>query len=367
MKKTKTLSNQFKQLIDSVGAETVRLLSDKRLPKINPQSVISTGNLAIDRASSIGGFPRDRIIEIYGNESSGKSTVAAQLAAQFNKEGKYVLYIDFEHAVDIGYFVKLGVRPSLFALSQPMVGEEGTKLALNLAATPECGLVVIDSVAAITTQQELDGELDDANIGATARLMGRFLRKMVPVCSVHNTLLVCINQNRDKIGGFGYGSGNVQPGGRALKFYSSMRIELARTQTNKDKGEATSNSTKAKFVKNKLGHPYKEAEFEIVFGKGADNEGAILEASVTEKIIVKKGRTYSLEGSIIGTSEESAKEVLREDEKLRNELIERIKAKDAEGVEEYVPKEEPKKVEVSDDEDGGAFVVNLRKPKLLDD
>lgn len=362
MKKAKAPKNEFTALVDSIGAETVRLLSDKRLPKISPQSVISTGNIALDRAASIGGFPRDRIIEIYGNESSGKSTVAAQLAAQFNKEGKYVLYIDFEHAVDIGYFVKLGVKRSLFALSQPMVGEEGTKNALLLAATPECGLVVIDSVAAITTQQELDGELDDANIGATARLMGRFLRKMVAICSVHNTLLCCINQNRDKIGGFGFGSNNVQPGGRALKFYSSMRIELARVSTNKDKGEAQSNTTKAKFVKNKLGHPYKEAEFDIVFGKGADNAASLLEISVTEGFITKKGRTYTHEEEVIGTSEESAKEYIEENEAFRDKLFKLIKDKDSGSV-EVLPEQEkkPEAPEVQDDEGGKSFVVKMSR------
>lgn len=333
MKQKTPTKNEFKALIDSVGAETVRLLGDNRLPKINPQLVIPTGNLAIDRASSIGGFPRDRIIEIFGAESSGKTTVAGQIAAQYNKGGEYVLYVDFEHALDIGYFMQLGVNPDLFALMQPTSAEDALKFAIASAGTKPCGLVVIDSVAAITTKQELEGELDDANIGATARLMSRFIRKMAPVCSVNNTLLLCINQIRDKIGGFGYGPTTTQPGGRALKFAASMRIELARTQTNKDKGEAVSNTVKVKFVKNKLGTPYKEHEFEIRFGTGAYNAKTILEVSVTEKIIIKKGRTYSFEEEIIGTSEDQACQVIEEDEALAAKLLDKIKEIDQANVE----------------------------------
>jgi recombination protein RecA len=366
MKKKTKPKNEFLSLIDSLGAETVRLLSDKRLPKINPQSVITSGNLAIDRASSIGGFPKDRIIEIYGNESSGKSTVAGQVVAEFNRQGMYATYIDFEHAVDFDYFIKLGVNPDLTALAQPMSGEDGLKLALATAQVASCGVVVIDSVAAITTKQEMEGELDDANISATARLMGRFLRKASPICSVHNTLMICINQNRDKIGGFGYGSSNVQPGGRALKFYSSMRLELARIGTNKDQGEATSNTTKVKFVKNKLGNPYREAEFDIIFGKGADNIGVILEASVTEKLIIKKGRTYSLEGEILGTSEEDAKACIEENPDIKEKLLKLIREKDTEGVEIIEETEKPiKKASIFDDEDGISFAPKV--PRVLED
>lgn len=318
--------NAFLTLIKTLGAEKVRLLRDDSLEKIAPQLVLSSGNIAIDYASGIGGFPMDRIIEVFGEESTGKSTIAGQYAARVNKKGLYVAYVDFEHAVDVKYFRALGVRPELFALSQPETGEEGLQFAIDAASTPECGLVVIDSVAAIVTNQELNGDLDDSNVGATARLMGRLMRKIKTVCSVHNTTAIFINQNREKIGVM-FGSNKTQPGGKALRFFASMRIELIRTGTNKDQGEAHSNQTKAVFRKNKLGPPYREAEFELVFGKGADNEKALLDFSVTEGIVTKKGRTYSWGETVLGVSEANAIKFLVEDRETYNQIRKELLAK----------------------------------------
>lgn len=346
--------SNFTDLIDTLGSETIRLLSDAKLPKIKPQSIISSGNIAIDVATSVGGYPRDRVVEVYGNESSGKSTLAAEACAEFNKIGLYAAYIDFEHAVDIKYFRALGVKPSLFALSQPQTGEEGLDLAIKLAESPECGIVVIDSIAAIITKQELEGDLDDSNVGATARLMGRFMRKIKTTCSVHNTLLYCINQNRDKIGVM-FGSPNTQPGGRALKFFASMRIEVSRTGTNKDKGEALSNQTKVRVVKNKLGNPYGEAEFEIEFGKGSNKMLALLEASVTEGLIVKKGRIYSYDGKSIATSEEDACQWLKENPeeivKLRRKILKLPEPKPK--IEKEIKLAGPAEVDLQQSEEGG--------------
>lgn len=362
---SKEQKNQFLALLSALGSEKVRLLQDDKLEKIKPQLVLSSGNMAIDYASGIGGFPMDRILEIFGDESTGKSTIAGQYAARVNKKGLYVAYADFEHAVDVKYFRALGVRPDMFALCQPETGEEGLQFVLDAAATPECGLVVVDSVAAIVTNQELNGDLDDANVGATARLMGKMMRKIKTVCSVHNTTAIFINQNREKIGVM-FGSPKTQPGGKALRFFASMRIELIRTGTNKDDGEAHSNKTKVIFRKNKLGPPYREAEFDLIFGKGADNERALLDFSVTEEIVVKKGRTYSYKGEILGIGEDNAVKFLVEDPETYQAIRKELLAK-AQSTETKISVSPPKAktVKISGDEGDNAKPVKM--PGVLRD
>jgi len=336
------MSNYLK-LIQAYGSSEIQLLSNTPDRILQPHETISSGSLAIDIASGIGGWPRNRIIEAFGNESSGKSTLATMACAQFNREGKRATYIDVEHTFDPRYAVALGIKPELFALAQPSCAEDALKMVLDFAATDECGIVVLDSVAGLVTRQELEGELDDANIGATARLMGKCLRKLTAVCRVHNTLALFINQNRDKVGVM-FGSPKTQPGGRALKFFSSIRIEFARVGTNKDKNqdnEAVSNSTKASFIKNKVGPPYRECQFDIVFGEGIDNAKTAVEEGVATGIIQKKGNTFAYKGDVLGIGLKKAADTIKTDPKLykiiRRKILDHYfkieKAQEAETIE----------------------------------
>ena len=293
--------------------------------------------------------------------NSGKSTLALQACAQFNKKDKAAVYIDVEHAVDIDYAKKLGINPKLFSLSQPNSGEEAIEIAVEASQCEDVGIYVLDSVAALMTKQELEGDLDDANIGATARMMGRAMRKLSPSGSVHNTMGLFLNQNREKPGVM-FGSPIVQPGGKALRFAASMRIELTRTSTNKEGKESISNETRAKFVKNKLSIPFKEVTFNIVFGKGADNIETILDKAVEQNILEKKGTMYSYGDTILGRGKKEASKFLKADKALTDEIW--IKT-----VETYQPKTKPKKAkatrQIQDVEDGGATKSSL--PGLLMD
>lgn len=282
----------FLKKLLSLGPEKIQLLNDPQAREnFNHENVISTGILALDIASGIGGLPRNRVIEIFGVEGGGKSTICGCVCAQFHARGLYTAYIDVEHAVDKHYFKKLGVMEKYFALSQPSDGEEAMEIALELADSPELGLIVIDSAAALMTKQELEGELTDANVGATARLIARSLRKLVPKCSVHNTMLIFTNQLRDNIGAF-FGSKTTTPGGRSLRYAASIRLEVTRIGTNKEGKLSVSNATQAKFIKNRLAPPFVETKFDIVFGQGADNYKTLFEEGINKKVISKKGSVF---------------------------------------------------------------------------
>jgi recombination protein RecA len=366
------MSNYLK-LIEAYGSGEIQLLSSSDRA-IKPHETISSGSLAIDIASGIGGWPRNRVIEVFGNESSGKTTLATMACAQFNREGKRATYIDVEHSFDPRYAVALGVNPKLFALAQPSCAEDALKMLLDFAATDECGIVVLDSVAGLATRQELEGDLDDSNIGATARLMGRCLRKLPAVCRVHNTLAVFINQNRDKVGVV-WGSPKTQPGGRALKFFSSIRVEFAKVQTNKDKNqnnEAVSNQTKASFIKNKVGPPHRECEFDIVFGEGIDNAKTVIKEGVAVGVLKKKGNTYSYQGNILGTSIGNAIGTIKADKELYEELRGKILAHHFKPTEreEATTGDEPiikkkKKLKVLKPSGGRTYLLGV--PRVLED
>jgi recombination protein RecA len=307
----------FLAVLESIGLEDIRLLS--QTDAVTVKQIISSGIFAIDYASGLGGLPNNRIIEIFGPEASGKTTLALSICAQVNKIGRYAAYIDVENAVDISYARKLGVRDELFALSQPSSAESAGNVMVKCLRAPSCGIVVLDSVAQLATEQELAGDLDDANIGATARFMGRLLRKVPPMASVNETIVLFINQIREKVGVV-FGSPIVTPGGRALKFAASIRIDLAKTATNRDKktNEAISNTTRAKFIKNKLAPPFTEAVFDIQFGKtyGPNNYKSILELAEKKGIVEKKGSRFCFEGQIIANGIDATSEVLKNDYSL---------------------------------------------------
>lgn len=361
--------SNFLKLIRAYGSGEIQLLSENPPKLISDEDVISSGSLAIDIASGIGGWPRNRVIEVYGNESSGKTTLATMACAQFNREKKYAAYVDVEHAFDKRYALALGVDPRYFTLSQPSCAEDALKLVLDAAATDDCGIVVLDSVAGLVTRQELEGDLDDSNIGATARLMGRALRKLVAVCSVNQTLVMFINQNRDKVGVM-FGSPKTQPGGRALKFFSSMRVEFARTGTEKDKkqnNEAISNQTQATFIKNKLGTPYRVTEFDIVFGKGIDNAKSAVEKGLEAGVLEKKGNTFTYQNNVLGVGVKQAAASIEADPRLYSQIRRAALAKDQEATETVEEKgdQEDQPVRLKKKKKGKVSVTESGKPGLL--
>ena len=288
--------------------------------------VIPTGCLTLDKALGIGGVPRGRIVEIYGPESSGKTTVALTIVSQMQKMGGTCAFIDAEHALDPVYAGNLGVNVSELYVSQPSTGEEGLEICEALVRSGAIDLVVIDSVAALTPKAEIDGEMGDSFIGLQARLMSQALRKLTGIVSKTNTCVIFINQLREKVGVM-FGSPETTTGGKALKFYSSIRLDVRKTDTIKVGDEVVGNKTKVKVVKNKLAPPFKVAEFEIMFGKGISKVGCLIDLAVNYDIIEKSGAWFSYNGEKIGQGKENAKAFLEQNEAIYNEIEEKIKAK----------------------------------------
>ncbi|MGN1222533.1 MAG: recombinase RecA [Christensenellales bacterium] len=286
--------------------------------------VIPTGCIAIDKALGIGGVPRGRIVEIYGPESSGKTTVALTIVAQSQKMGGTCAYIDAEHALDPTYAENLGVNISELYVSQPDTGEQGLEICEALVRSGAIDLVVIDSVAALTPKAEIDGEMGDSFIGLQARLMSQALRKLTAIVSKTNTCVIFINQLREKVGVM-FGSPETTPGGKALKFYSSIRLDVRKVDTIKNGDEVLGNKTKIKVVKNKMAPPFKVAEFEIMFGKGISKSGSLLDAAVELDIIEKSGAWFSYNGEKIGQGKENAKAFLENNQEIYAEIEEKVK------------------------------------------
>lgn len=286
--------------------------------------VIPTGCIAIDKALGIGGVPRGRIVEIYGPESSGKTTVALTIVAQSQKMGGTCAYIDAEHALDPTYAENLGVNISELYVSQPDTGEQGLEICEALVRSGAIDLVVIDSVAALTPKAEIDGEMGDSFIGLQARLMSQALRKLTAIVSKTNTCVIFINQLREKVGVM-FGSPETTPGGKALKFYSSIRLDVRKVDTIKNGDEVLGNKTKIKVVKNKMAPPFKVAEFEIMFGKGISKSGSLLDAAVELDIIEKSGAWFSYNGEKIGQGKENAKAFLENNQEIYTEIEEKVK------------------------------------------
>jgi recombination protein RecA len=286
---------------------------------------IPTGALALDLALGIGGLPRGRIVEIYGPESSGKSTLATHVVAEAQRNGGICAYIDAEHAMDPVYAAAIGVNVDDLLISQPDTGEQALEIADMLIRSGALDVLVIDSVAALTPRAEIEGEMGDTHVGLQARLMSQALRKLTANLSRSNTVAIFINQLREKIGVI-YGSPEVTPGGRALKFYASIRIDIRRIETIKDGVEVVGNRTRAKVVKNKCGAPFRQAEFDIMYGQGISREGSLLDVAVELGFIKKSGAWFTYEGEQLGQGRENVKTYLKENPQLMAEIDERVRA-----------------------------------------
>jgi len=287
---------------------------------------ISTGSLSLDLALGIGGLPRGRVVEIYGPEASGKTTMALHVVAQAQKEGGTCAYIDAEHALDMGYAQKLGVKAAELLVSQPDNGEQALEITDTLVRSSAVDVIVIDSVAALVPRAEIEGEMGEPQMGLQARLMSQALRKLVGTISRSRTLVVFINQIRMKIGVM-FGNPETTSGGNALKFYSSVRLDIRRTGAVKQGEEVVGNRTKVKVVKNKVAPPFREAEFDILYGSGISKEGELIDIGADQGIIEKSGAWYSFAGERIGQGRENAKEYLREHPEIAGEVEVKVREK----------------------------------------
>ncbi len=286
---------------------------------ITAVEVIPTGSLALDIALGVGGMPRGRVVEIYGPESSGKTTVALHIAAQAQKLGGTAAFIDAEHALDPVYAGNLGVNIDDLLISQPDTGEQALEIAEALVRSGAVDVIVVDSVAALVPRQELEGDMGDAHVGLQARLMSQALRKLTGAVSKSNCCLIFINQIREKVGVM-FGNPETTSGGRALKFYSSVRIDVRRVDSIKQGSEIIGNRTRVKIVKNKVAPPFKQAEFDIMYGKGISASGNILDLAVEKDIINKSGSWFSYQGERIGQGRENAKEYLENNPEIMQEV-----------------------------------------------
>ena len=285
---------------------------------------IPTGALSLDLALGIGGLPRGRVVEIYGPESSGKSTLALHVVAEAQRNGGICAYVDAEHAMDPVYARAIGVDIDELLISQPDTGEQALEIAEMLIRSGAIDVVVIDSVAALTPRAEIEGEMGDSHVGLQARLMSQALRKLTGTLNKTGTIAIFINQLREKIGVV-YGSPEVTPGGKALKFYASVRLDIRRVETIKDGGEMTGSRTRVKVVKNKCAPPFRVAEFDIMYGTGISREGSILDVAVDLGIVKKSGAWYTYEGEQLGQGRENAKQFLRDSTELVVEIDDRIR------------------------------------------
>ena len=319
--RNKALEAALSQIDRQFGKGSIMRLGDETRPKVQ---VIPTGSVALDVALGIGGLPRGRVVEIYGPESSGKTTVALHAVAGAQKAGGIAGFIDAEHALDPEYAKKLGVDTDNLLVSQPDTGEQALEIADMLIRSGALDIIVIDSVAALTPKAEIEGEMGDAKMGLQARLMSQALRKLTSSISKTKTVCIFINQLRDKIGVV-YGNPETTTGGNALKFYASVRIDIRRVSVIKDGEEQLGTRTRVKVVKNKVAPPFKKAEFDIMFGEGISKIGEIIDLGVDYGIIKKSGSWFSYGDRKIGQGRDSVKELLKNDEALRNEVEAKVR------------------------------------------
>jgi len=308
-KKTKALELAISQIDRQFGKGSIMKLGEDHVPTI--ENSVSTGCLSLDVALGVGGVPRGRIIEVYGPESSGKTTLALHIVAEAQKAGGYAAYIDAEHAVDPEYSRNLGVDTDELLISQPDTGEQALEICETLVRSGAVDVIVIDSVAALVPRAELEGDMGDTHVGLQARLMSQALRKLTGTVSRSNTTVIFINQIREKIGVM-FGNPETTPGGRALKFYSSIRMEIRRITSLKDGGEMVGSRVRVKVVKNKVAPPFKQTEFDIMYGQGISYEGDVLDLAVSGDIVEKTGAWYSFEDTKIGQGRENSKTYLKE-------------------------------------------------------
>lgn len=316
----KALDEALAQIEKSYGSGSLFRANDDY--KIEAD-VIPTGCISLDVALGVGGLAKGRIVEIYGPEGSGKSTLALHVVAEAQKQGGTVAYIDAEHALDFVYAKSIGVDLDNMYINQPSTGEEGLNILNELAKTGEVSLIVVDSVAALTPKAEIEGQIGDQSVGMHARMMSQAMRKITGNVKKSNTLVVFINQLREKIG-IPFGNPETQPGGRALKFYSSVRLDVRKKEQYKHGTDIAGNVTKVKVVKNRLAPPYREAEFQIEFGEGISKEGDVLDWAVDLGFVNKAGSWYSYNDTQIGQGKEAAKEFLKDHELLYEELYKKI-------------------------------------------
>ena len=323
--KRKQLEQAISQIEKQFGKGSIMKLGDEVHKSID---VISTGCMTLDHALGIGGVPKGRIIEIYGPESSGKTTLTLHIVAEAQKQGGTAAFIDAEHALDPVYASKLGVDINNLLISQPDTGEQALEICEALVRSGAVDCIVIDSVAALTPKAEIDGEMGDSFMGIQARLMSQALRKLTGIINKSNACVIFINQLRDKIGVM-YGNPETTTGGKALKFYSSIRMDIRKTDVIKDGSEIIGNKTRVKIVKNKLAPPFKTAEFDIMYGTGINNEGCVIDMAIELEIVQKSGSWYSYNGDKIGQGKENVKLFLQNNpeiyEEVKNQINEKLR------------------------------------------
>ena len=320
--KLKALQAAMDKIEKSFGKGSIMKMGEEVVEQVE---VIPTGSIALNAALGVGGYPRGRIIEIYGPESSGKTTLAIHAIAEAQKAGGIAAFIDAEHAFDRFYAAKLGVDVDNLFISQPDNGEQALEIAEQLIRSSAIDIIVVDSVAALTPKAEIEGDMGDNKVGLQARLMSQALRKLTSAVSKTRTTCIFINQLREKIGVM-FGNPETTTGGRALKFYSSVRMDVRRIETLKQSGEMVGNRTRVKIVKNKIAPPFKEAEFDIMFGKGISKEGDILDLAVKCDLVSKSGAWFAYNGDKIGQGRENAKTYLSEHPEIMEELEQKIRA-----------------------------------------
>ena len=319
--RSKALDAALAQIERQFGKGSVMRMGEEGRP---PVDVIPTGSIALDVALGIGGLPKGRVIEVYGPESSGKTTLTLHAIANVQKAGGTAAFIDAEHALDPEYARKLGVDIDNLLVSQPDTGEQALEIADMLIRSGAIDLIVIDSVAALVPRAEIEGEMGDSHVGLQARLMSQALRKITGALHAHGTTAIFINQLREKIGVM-FGSPETTTGGKALKFYASVRLDIRRIETLKDGSEPVGNRTRVKVVKNKMAPPFKQAEFDVLFGEGISREGSLIDLGVEQGIVKKSGAWYTYEGDQLGQGKENARQFLRDNPDLTDELDKRLK------------------------------------------
>lgn len=362
----KVLKTAMAQLEKKFGEGTVMFMGENRRMDIES---ISTGSLMLDLALGIGGLPRGRIIEIYGTESSGKTTISLQAVAEAQKAGGMAAFIDVEHALDPVYARKLGVDIDNLLVSQPDTGEQALEIIETLVRSGAIDIIVLDSVAAMTTKAEIDGDMGDAHVGVQARLMSQAMRKLTAVISNTNTVAIFINQIREKIGVM-YGNPETTPGGRALKFYSSVRIEVRRGEPIKDGGEIIGNRTKCKVVKNKVAPPFKTAEFDILYGQGVSKMGEIVDTAVDFDIIKKSGSWFSYNDMKIGQGREKVLDYLKNNPDICNEIEKKIRdevAKNSSLLDSHDDEDEAGRIEAEGADSADTSEKPAKKPSAESD
>jgi len=321
--KSKALAAALSQIEKQFGKGSIMRLGDSDVVK--DIQVVSTGSLGLDIALGVGGLPRGRVVEIFGPESSGKTTLTLQVIAEMQKLGGTAAFIDAEHALDPQYAQKLGVQVSDLLISQPDTGEQALEIADMLVRSGSVDIVVIDSVAALTPKAEIEGEMGDSHMGLQARLMSQALRKLTANIKRTNTLVIFINQIRMKIGVM-FGNPETTTGGNALKFYASVRLDIRRIGAIKKGEEVIGSETRVKVVKNKVAPPFKQAEFDILYGEGISREGEIIELGVAHKLVEKSGAWYSYKGEKIGQGKDNSREYLREHKDIAAEIEGKVRA-----------------------------------------